>query len=240
MPGILDRFIQQNSGTFHPQTTHDLFALHLALRLNDGPTVRHYRQMLDQHGQEKMLAAYKKVLRASPKAADLGRAFHSALDRVSGNGGNGHRHHLLAVSVERRSVAVAFFIGTDLDYAQKHNLPSNPDKAEPSAIGFINLMLANLKTESAAMEELDARCDSQRMHLSAAIHAELGRRGLPIWMADNKALLASFGHPCPRSHVEVRTAVRAICPLLGPNDTVLDAVALGLYVQTARQFPAAE
>lgn len=236
MQGILDRFMAQASGKFQPQTIQEYFALHLALKVGDGPTVQHYRQLLDQYGEERLLATYRQVMAQEPKPADLGRAFHAALGLPSGNGKNGCRYRLLAVNVERRSVAAAFFIGTELDYAQNHNLPSHADKAESSAIGFLNLMLANLKVECAAMEELNASFDTQRMHLSAALHAEFQRRALPIWMVDGHELLASFGHPHPRSHVEVRTAVRAICPLLGPNEAILDAAALGLYVQTERLF----
>lgn len=237
MQGILDRFLAQTKDKFHPQTIQDYFALHLALKLGDGPAARHYRQLLDQHSEEQLLAAYRKVMVAKTKPADPGRAFHVALNSSGAGNSNGdYRYRLLAVNVERRSVAAAFFVGTQLDYTQNHNLPANIEKAEASTIGFINRMCSHLKVECAVLQELDENCDNHRVSLSATVHAELSRRSLPIWMVDQNDLLASFGYPCPKSQREVRAAVTAIWPVLGPNQGILDAVALGLYVQTERLF----
>ncbi|MGA2268773.1 MAG: hypothetical protein ABSH44_09920 [Bryobacteraceae bacterium] len=236
MQGILDRVAAQAHGKFRPQTIQDFFALHLAQKLGDAPAARHYRELVDQHSEERLLAAYRRTLESNPAPPELARAFHATLGGIRGSGNGGHPYRLLAVRVERRSVAVAFFIGTQLDYVQIHHLPSARDKAGASAVGFINSMMSHLRVESAALEQVAQTSESQRVSLSAMLHVALTRHGLPVWTVDKQDLLASFGHPCPQSRREVREAVRTIWPVLATDGSILDAVALGLYVQSERLF----
>src|SRR5262249_18855778 len=143
MTGILDRVAAQAFGKFRPQTVQDYFALRLAQKLGEAPAAAYFRTLVDQHSEERLLVAYRRALVAKG-FPDLGRAFHAALGHMNGNGGS-HSYGLLAIKIERRSVAVAYFIGTQLDYAQNHHLPSEPEKAGGSAMSFVNLMIAQLK-----------------------------------------------------------------------------------------------
>jgi len=239
MRGILDRVADQWHSNFQPQTTLEFLALRLAQKLGEPGAAKHYLGLIGQHGEARVLAAYRRATASAHQAGGLARGFHSALERVNANGngnGNGKTFRLLAIKVQRRSVAVAFFIGTQLDYTQIHHLPSAHDKAESSAFGFVNSMISHLKAESAALERLAPNHEVLRHVLSHIVEGVLVSHGLPVWTADKGTLLPCFGHPAPRSRAEVRKAICAIWPVLGPEAGILDAVALGLYIQTEGLF----
>ena len=236
MLGILDRVAAQQHSAFHPQTIREFFSLCLAQKLGEPEAARHYLELADQHSEEGLLVAYRRAAACSGQPGSLARNFHSALKHGTGNGPQSRSDRLLAIKVERRSVAVAFLIGTQLDYTQIHHLPSARDKAGQSAFGFANSMISHLKVESAAFERLEPKHEIRRLFVGETVETALTSLGLPVWTADKKAVLSSFGHPAPHSRNEVRKAVSAIWPVLGSSVGILDAVALGLHVQTERLF----
>src|SRR5271157_4743921 len=169
MLGILDRVAAQNYLAFRPQTVREFFALRLAQKLGEPEAARHYLELADQHSEERLLVAYRRAVAHSGQPGDLARNLHAALKHGNGNGGQPQPGHLLAVKVERRSVAVALFIGAQLDYAQIHHLPSSNDKVGTSALGFINSMVSHLKVESAALERLAPKHEIQRFFVSEIV-----------------------------------------------------------------------
>lgn len=183
-----------------------------------------------------MLVAYRRTIRES--AVDLGRRFHEELERV-----HPVPHHdcppvLMAVRVERRTVAAAVLSGTHLDYADARQLSSMREKAIASAVGFINWMLARFPAESAILETVQ-QDHEQREVLQRAICGELRERILPIWEMPKATLLESCAHPQLRSREEVRSIATSIWPVLAGSHAkvfIQDAAILGLYAQIERQF----
>src|SRR5712691_5492451 len=102
MHSILDRVAARHSyGEFRPQTVREFFALRLARKLGDVSATRHYLDLTEQYSEERLLVAYRRA--RSSANGDLARAFHTALERLNGNGANGHSRRLFAIKVERRS-----------------------------------------------------------------------------------------------------------------------------------------
>jgi hypothetical protein len=146
---------------------------------------------------------------------------------------------LAAIKVERRSVSVAVFIGQRLDYTQQHQLASLFEKAQGSAVGFINWVITTLDIQSAAIEKVPPGKAIRRSLLTDAVIATLRGNGIPIWETGKLELLEAFGVPPLASRREMREVIFSIWPVLPSKDgkaLVLDAVALGLYVQTERKF----
>src|SRR4051794_20739893 len=117
MTNILDRFARSPSSFTHsyfrPQSAGELFALRLASKLNDIVAVPHYVELVEQHSEESLLVAYRRVF-ASGTVSNPARRFHAELVRL--NGRNGHESAtkwLIAVRIERRAVAVAVSYGTN-------------------------------------------------------------------------------------------------------------------------------
>jgi len=236
MQSILDRVAAGAYSTFRPQTIRDFFALRLAQRLGDAPAARHYVQLTDERSEEQLLVAYRRMLAHPPHSGDLARAFHVALEHVNGQGVRLQSDRLLSAKVERRSVSVAVFIGTELDYTQTRQLSSTREKAEASAAGFINSMMNHFEVESAALERIVSTENIQRLGLSRMIGRTLREYALPVLEIEKRDLLAAFGHPAPRSRREMREVVLAIWPVLTDDGGILDAAALGLFIQTERLF----
>ena len=146
-------------------------------------------------------------------------------------------HKLLAVKVERRAIASAIFIGDRLDYTQVRQLSSVPDKAEGSAIGFVNWMVMSFRVESAALERLLPASGIRRAQLSRLVIGALRAQSIPVWEIPKRALLEAYGVPPLRTRKELREVVASIWPILDGrqrNNWILDATAIGLLVQTER------
>jgi hypothetical protein len=216
----------------------ELFALRLAQKLGDGAAAQHYATLLGQYSEGLLLVAYRRTIR-SGQHADLGRRFHVELKHARPNGSNGNGARLIAVRIERRSVAAAVFHGDQLEYTQVRQLSSVKEKALASAVGFINWMSSCFALDSAVIEAVEIGEEYQRRKLHEAINVVLRERALPIWAISKKDLFAAYGQPALKSRMELREVVSSMWPVLaGAHAQVFiqDAVALGLYVQTERHF----
>src|SRR5207249_2381159 len=118
----------------------DIFALRLAQKLQDASAAAHYSELVGRHPSGQLLTAYRRTMRNAP-AGDLGRHFHRELQRASDKSADFRSTYLLAVRVERRSIAAAIFCGDRLEYTQMRHLSSTKDKALAGAVGFINWLL---------------------------------------------------------------------------------------------------
>jgi hypothetical protein len=148
---------------------------------------------------------------------------------------------LVAFRVERRSIAVAVFHGTHLDYAAVKQLASDHQKAEVSAIGFVNWITSTFHITSAVMEIFENGQEMLRAQLHLAISQNLNSGGAAIYKVGNAELFEAFGNPPIKSRKELRQVITTIWPILETKresgiGTKLDAVALGLYFQTERLF----
>jgi hypothetical protein len=147
---------------------------------------------------------------------------------------------LLAVKVERRSVAAAVFSGRHLEDAHVRHLSSVASRAQSSAVGFVNGMMSNFDIESAAFESISNGKDLRRAVLARTVR-EICIAPLPIslWEFPKQRLFQAFGCPALRSRKELRQVILSMWPVLGDKpapDQMLDAVALGALVQTERLF----
>ena len=143
------------------------------------------------------------------------------------------------MQVERRTIAVAVFIGTHLEGRRVLQVSSNSARAESSAAGFIRSMLSESGCEFAAIEPAPSEEDILRSILHRAVVTQLRANQISVWEVSKKTVFQAFGYPALRSRREVRERILAIWPL--PNlkraqMCALDAFALGLFVQTERLF----
>src|SRR5580693_7674836 len=136
MTPILDRFLPATTA-FQPTTLEELFGLRLAHKLDDAQAFRHYVSLTDSHPQGQLLWAYRRAKRAGGHA-DLGRRFQVELDRTHSNGYCSTDTNQISIRIERRTVAVAIFHGSHLEYSDSRQLSSVRDKALSSAVGFID------------------------------------------------------------------------------------------------------
>ena len=217
----------------------DLFGLMLASKLRDQAAARHYVQLSSRHPRERLLTAYRRTLRSSNPHSDLGKNFHRELERLNGSQNGVHETRLIAVHIERRSVAAAVLDGERLIYTQRLELSSNRERVVGSAVGFLTRLIQQLAPESAALEYIPPDRVIQRAALSQALLTALREAALPVWEVNKHSLLEAYGAPRLRSRRELREVICAIWPsLTGSNGNrfIQDAAALGLYVQTERLF----
>jgi hypothetical protein len=146
---------------------------------------------------------------------------------------------LAAIKVERRSLAVAVFVGERLDYVEVRQLASGHEQAEASAVGFVNWIVSAFDIGSAALEQFRTPSMIRRAVIGRIVLEALRRSGVPLWQINKHALFDAFGIPAPKTRRELREVTMSIWPILKSRSAeaaILDAVALGLYVQTDRQF----
>jgi len=237
MTQLLDRFIPITTA-FRPSTARELFALHLAQKLNDAAAVRHYVDLTDTHSEPQLLSAYRRTIRANA-GADTGRLFHAELKATHGNGQQSPSDSLIAIRIERRTIAAAVFHGEHMEYTDARQLSSDRDKAVASTAGFIGWLLSRFAVESAAVESIVNGHEIQRRALHDLICSTLREQGLPIWEIPKSVLLDGYGHPPVKSRTDLRQIAITIWPILAGTNAKLfiqDAAALGLHVQTERLF----
>lgn len=148
-------------------------------------------------------------------------------------------NYVLALKIERRSIAAAVLAGRTLEHAQVRQLSSVAEKAEATTVGFVHWLLHTFDVGSAALEVVPTGQEIRRELLSRAAVAVLRQAGVPLWEASRSELPSAFGAPALKSRSELRQAIVSIWPTLLDQDRheeALDAAALGLYVQTERLF----
>ncbi|HEX3822675.1 MAG TPA: hypothetical protein VHW45_20255 [Candidatus Sulfotelmatobacter sp.] len=240
MTNILDQVARSSaSAQFRPATPSEFLAMRLAHRLNDQAAVRHYTELAERYGDGQLLTAYRRI-RDSGVHHDLGRAFHTELERLAGrnsqgnsNGTSGHR--LASIRVERRAVAIALFAGEHLDSSPLvRQLSSDRDKALDSAAAFITRILDKRPFATAALEAFPEDEEVQRGQLVQILTGILTQRTVGIWRIPKRDVLAAFGHPPLRFRSQVREAMTSIFPEVNGSSgapLIKDALALGLYCQ---------
>lgn len=239
MTNILDRLARRRPRVqYRPTTVRDLFGLRLAQKLGEPAAAEHYAELADEYSDETLLLAYRKAVDQSPPACDLGRRFHSELASAREPQAPIQTGCLLAIKVERRSIAVAVFVGSTLDFHDMRQLSSEAAKAEATAIGFLNWVISSFDIKTAAVERMTNGSEIRRTVLNRAILDLLRTSAIPIWEVYKRDLLEAYGRPPLRSRVELRQVTKAILWSMfnsdKPNPQELDAAALGLYVQTER------
>jgi hypothetical protein len=237
MTHILDRFVLPTT-SFEPRTIEELFALHLARKLNDAAAVRHYVSLVDAHSEGQLLCAYRRAKRTDA-LANLARRFHVELERTRANGSYQHHVNQISIRIERRTVAAAIFRTGHLEYSDSRQLSSVHEKAAASAAEFIEWLLEHFPVQFATLESIPNGQEIQRRVLHDAICHTLRERALSIYEVPRQELLDACGHPSLKSRSQLRKVAIAIWPILAGTHAKLfiqDAAILGLHVQTERLF----
>jgi hypothetical protein len=237
MNNILDRFVLSTSD-FVPATSSEMFALRLAQKLGDIRAVRHFVTLADSFPAGQLLCAYRRARRASSNG-DLAKRFHSELERTRPEGHSVCHPSLLAIRVERRTVAAAVFYGDHLEYTDARQLSSSRDKAVASAAGFIHWLLTQFDVDWAAVESIPNGHEIQRRALHDVICQALRERVVSIGEIPKAVLLEGCGHPPLKSRAQLRGIATSVWPIIeGTHAKVFiqDAAILGLHVQTERLF----
>lgn len=153
-----------------------------------------------------------------------------------------NKANLLAIKVERRKVAAVFFRGLEVEHTEVRHLPANTQEAVVRATAFISWVIASSEPSMMAMVRLVAPEDpyTQREIISAEIVQVLRQAGVPIWDVEKAELLKYYGSPLLVSSRQLREVGRRIWPTItGINSSaLLEAAAVGLFVQVKRQYGA--
>jgi len=238
MTHILDHIAESLRGEFRPASPDDYFALRLAARLGEPAAAAHYTVLASQYPQETLLSALRRATSCPKPGMVLGKLFHEFLTEKNGSDSI-TRPRLMALRVERRVVATAVFTGTHLEGRRILQLSSNPDKAASSVASFIRSVLSESDCRCAAIEQAPNRADILRSVLHRAAVAQIRTTNLSLWEISQQALYSAFSHPPVETRQQLRDVAFGIWRLseLKQGQTcALDALALGLFVQTERMF----
>lgn len=225
---------------FRPSNARELLVLRLAQKLAEPAAVAHYAELAAEHSIETMLLAYRRAVNHGTPPADMAKRFHSELGSARAQDIRFRDERLLAIKVERRSVAAAVFVGDRLDFHDMRHLPAQAEKAIESALAFLRWVVDDCEIESATLERMTNGKQIRRAVLNQAILDMLRSESLPIWEVGKRELLEAYSHPPLRSRQELRQVVLSILWSMfntdKPGFQEIDAGALGLYVQTERCF----
>jgi hypothetical protein len=144
---------------------------------------------------------------------------------------------LAALSIDRRTAALALFNGLCLEDMLLRSLPADQDAAVNTLIGFLNRSIDRYKIEFVGLRSLNDKSSSRIKSLHTAALSVLRNTSLPLEQVDEKNLLESFGHPPLRSRDHLRKVGRNIWPALNDShatNSAVDAAVLGLHVQVER------
>jgi hypothetical protein len=222
--------------SFRPSTPTEFFALQLALRLRDTVNVARYIALTEHYRDDQILRAVR-GLAEGPESSGI-ELLEAELGRMTTAPPMGNSK-LLAIKVERRTVAAAVFVGLHLDYTQVRQLSSSHTKAESSALGFVHWLAGMFDAESVAMEVQSADSPIRRADLTRAIVASVRGAGLAVWETTKHQLFEAFAVPPLKTRKQLREIVSSFWPILEDDRLVapvMDAAALGLYVQVQRKL----
>jgi len=244
MPGILDQVarsaIPASQNRFQPTSPEEFFALQLAHKLREPIAVQHYADLFGHYSVEHLLTAFHRAM-ARGSHSDPARSFHDELRRLGDRDAKEIQdRRLAAIRLERRGMAVAIFAGFHLEYPPLvRQLPSDINKAQNSAAGFISSVIQRCPFATAALEMLPGSSEVQRQNLLKVVQDVLSGQDVGVWQVEKRDILTAYGYPPPTSRGQVQKTVEAIWPDMNGSfgaPLIRDALALGLYCQTEYLF----
>ncbi len=153
-------------------------------------------------------------------------------------------HRLAAFSINRTSIACAIFSGVGLEFWQTKSLSTDTQAAYKDIANFIHETIEQCKITCTAIETLNASpTRDPRAALLRCAAVLLQARKIPVTEVSEQTLLGSYGYPPPESRARLRQIAGEMFPQLDDflySEELLDAAALGLYVQTELLLESAE
>ncbi len=236
MIGILDNVAKSHLSEFKPSTADEYFVLQLAKKLGDPAAAPHYVVLASQYSEAALLCAYRKALEINPSRPAA--MFHQILKSFGGHGSRAtSKGRIMAIRIERRAVAMALFAGTQLEGWRVRQLPSDSRQTEDSCIGFVSAVLDEHHCDGVVLEEISGEAARTKLH--TLVTRECADLGISVTEIAKQTVIESFAHPAPAARRDVReiaSQVWLVPSLKGGRDFILDAAALGLYLQTERLF----
>jgi hypothetical protein len=141
---------------------------------------------------------------------------------------------LMAISLQRRCVAVAIFSDMKLERMEVRQLSHDSLRASTTVHRLIAGLLQAHPVQRAVLEVLPGDSSTRRADLARLAHTLLADRGIPVTRTNVADLRRAFSIPPCRTRKAVREIVARCWPALLPRfetPTVLDAAALGLHAQ---------
>src|SRR5947208_3616435 len=189
MPGILDQVARSATidsfDHFHPGSPDEFFALQLAYKVNEPAAAQHYATLVKRHSVAQLLTAFRRArLRGSHQ--DPARSLHDELQRLGDREIDAiNDRRLAAIRIDRRAVAVVILSGNHLEYPPLvRQLPSDSNKAQHSAAGFISSVMQRCPFSTAALEALPSDAEVQRQTLLKIIKDVLSEQAIGIWQVE--------------------------------------------------------
>jgi hypothetical protein len=239
MINILQQVEKSLHSRFYPASADDYFVLRLARGLGEPQASPHYAVLSSRYSQAKLLCAYRRAIAGIGNGLNPSKVFHLALASLSNNAGGGSvpRPRLMAVRVERRTIGIAVFAGTHLEGFRVRHLASAKVAAESTTAEFLRSVLYDNDCRAIAIESVSGEIRRQDLHRT--VLQTCRAVGISVWELSREPVMNALQYPPPKSRQEIRKQMLNIWPLpdLKPSEEcVLDAFALGLYLQTERLF----
>jgi len=216
--------------------TDDYLVLRLARGLGEPLAARHFAVLASQYSTANLLCAYSRALAAEPTGQTPSKVFHETLASLPRGGGNGQpRPRLMAVRIERRVIGIAVFAGTHLEGFRVRHLASDKLASESATAAFIRSAFYENDCRTIAIESVAG--EIRRSELHRVVIETCRAAGISIWELSGKLAMDALSHPSPKNRQQVRRQMLNMWPLPDlkhSEECVLDAFALGLYLQTER------
>lgn len=146
---------------------------------------------------------------------------------------------LAAFSAERRIAAVAVFHSTRLEDIQQRHIVPDINKASGSMRELVTRTIEHHTPDFIAISCPSARVGTRIRMLCDVVTEVAAKFGIPVMEIDDSTLRLAYGYPPLIRQEHVRNVGRSIWPSLKDvksKRAVVDAVTVGLYVQTERLF----
>jgi hypothetical protein len=141
---------------------------------------------------------------------------------------------LLSLKIERRTVGAAIFHSRHLENTRKRELSSDSEKASRTLTAFIRELVETHHPALVAIEIPPQDCNTRRLVLTDTTRNLARSLGVPIREVTKHEVFEAFTLPPCKNRKDLRSIVARIFPSVAEARTpsLLDAAALGLYVQT--------
>jgi len=234
---ILDS-IARGRSRFSAESIEEVAALYIARKFDDADNAREYARIVNSLG-----------LRA---AAERFRAEYAALHELVARRERFKTEPypgppppafplsdqpIVALCVERRSISLAVFSGTQLKYTQTRALPNGRSPAQTGTAAFVRWCLAHFNDGIVAVESGAAIPHSARSSLIEHTIRTARDCGAAVWEVGHLELLGSLLEPPARTRAGFRDSAGDMWPAVAvqaKKRALLDAVGIGQIVAIKR------